>query len=131
MNLRRLLAVTAAAVVGVFVLAGQASAALPSVTHCIATEGTTTISVQPVSGGRLVTGTFTVTCPTTVTLAAYSKTAGGLTFPQVLIASTSRFLTSGTHTLTLTVPHVRPRTVRRVRRSDSGATAGSADPEHA
>ena len=105
MNLRRLLAVTAAAAAGVFVFAGNASAALPAVTHCIQTEGTTVINVTNVAGGRQVTGTFTVTCPTTVSLVVYAKVPAGLTFPQVIIASTSgTYSQNGTYSLTLTVP---------------------------
>jgi hypothetical protein len=105
MNWRRFLALAAAMAAGVFIFAGNASASLPAVSNCIQTEGTTTIVPSNVAGKRLVTGTFTVTCPTTVSLVVYAKTGVGLTFPQVIIASTSASYTqNGTYTLTLTVP---------------------------
>jgi hypothetical protein len=106
MKLRHLLAVAAAATVGVMAFAGNGSAApLPTITNCVTSASVTDAFV---SGGRQVTATFSIApgCTNvTVTLAAYTKAAPGRVFPQSLInTATGTFSTGGPFTLQFIVP---------------------------
>jgi len=106
-NLRRLVAVTAVATLGVLALAGNGSAALPTPTDCVI-NGKVTVVQTP--AGRQVTATFDIkqNCPaatTVVTLAAFSKQGPGYVFPQALeVAVTGSFAPGRGYILSLLLP---------------------------